>query len=72
MIQAARDFKGDWVLTDTAREGDSKAFLQATKPWSILVPAEEHQILVLNEKFEEQSMQAGIDSLELGNDFIVE
>lgn len=72
MVQAARDFSGNWVLIDTAREGDSKSFLQATKPWSILVPSAEHQIMVLNEKLEERSLQAGIDSLELGSDFIIE
>jgi hypothetical protein len=72
MVQAARDFAGNWILIDTSREGDSKAFLQATKPWSVLVPAIEHQITVLNEKLEERSLQAGIDSLELGHDFIIE
>jgi hypothetical protein len=71
MVQAARDFSGQWILLDTAREGDTKAHLQATKPWSVLVPALEHQIHVLNEKMEERSLQAGIDSLELGHDFII-
>jgi hypothetical protein len=72
MVQAARDFSGHYVLLDTAREGDQKAFLQASKPWSVLVPASEHQISVLNDKLEELSLQAGIDMLELGQDFIIE
>jgi hypothetical protein len=57
---------------DTAREEDAKAHLQASKPWSVLVPAIEHQIAVLNDKLEERSLQAGIDLLELGHDFIIE
>ena len=72
IVQAARDFNGQYVLLDTAREGDPKASLKASKPWSVLVPAEEHQITVMNEKMEERSEQAGIDALELGHDFIIE
>lgn len=72
MVQAARDFKGKYVLLDTSREGDKKTYLKATKPWSVLVSAQEHQIAVLNEKYERSSSQAGIDLLELGEDFIIE
>jgi hypothetical protein len=72
MVQAARDFSGNYVLLDTAREGDVKTFLQASKPWSVLVPALEHQITVQDDKFELKSLQSGIDSLELGHDFIIE
>jgi hypothetical protein len=72
MVQSARDFTGKYVLIDTAREGVVRASLQATKPWSVLVPAYEHQITVLVEKQEEQSMQAGVEYLELGEDFIIE
>ncbi|MFA0964169.1 baseplate J/gp47 family protein [Roseivirga sp. BDSF3-8] len=72
MIQAAWDLGGKYVLLDTAREGDERPYLQATKPWSVLVPAQVHQIKVLNETTELHSKQAGIDSLELGYDFIIE
>ena len=72
MIQTARDFQGRHMLLDTAREGDPKPYLNATKPWSVLVSANVHQITVLNEKMEQQSRQAGINYLELGEDFIVE
>ncbi len=72
MVQAARDFSGHYVLLDTAREGNHKAFLQASKPWSVLVPDTEHQIAVLSDKLEERSLQAGIDILKLGQDFIIE
>ncbi|MCU0429384.1 MAG: DUF1080 domain-containing protein [Cytophagaceae bacterium] len=72
MVQAARDFNGNYVLIDTAREGDVKTYLQASKPWSVLVPALEHQITVQDDKNEMKSIQSGIDSLELGHDFIIE
>ncbi|MGB3180930.1 MAG: baseplate J/gp47 family protein [Cyclobacteriaceae bacterium] len=72
MIQAAWDLGGKYVLLDTAREGDERPFLQATKPWSVLVPAQVHQIRVLNETTELRGQQAGIESLELGYDFIIE
>lgn len=71
IVQAARDITGNYVLIDTAREGDEKDGLKATKPWSVLVPSDQHQITVLIDKKEEQSMQAGIDYLELGGDFII-
>ncbi len=72
MIQIAQDPSGKYVLLDTAREDDAKSFLQATKPWATLIPAEEHQISILDEKEEIKSHQAGIEDLELGNDFIIE
>ncbi|MCX2742693.1 baseplate J/gp47 family protein [Mangrovivirga sp. M17] len=72
MIQVARDYQGNHQLIDTARVNSEKSSLTATKPWSVLVPAPEHQISVLINKSEEVSRQAGIDYLELGHDFIIE
>lgn len=71
IVQAARDITGNYILLDTAREGDEKDGLNATKPWSVLVPSSQHQITVLIDKKEEQSKQAGINYLELGGDFII-
>lgn len=71
IVQAARDITGNYVLLDTAKEGDEKDGLKATKPWSVLVPSDQHQITVLINRKEEQSKQAGIEYLELGNDFII-
>ncbi|PIB35022.1 hypothetical protein BFP72_06250 [Reichenbachiella sp. 5M10] len=72
MIQVARNVQGTYVLVDTAREGKSIGALKATKPWSILVPAPEHQISVLIDHEDQRSRQAGIDYLQLGQDFIIE
>lgn len=72
MVQVSRDLDGYYQLIDTAREGGKSSALVATKPWSVLVPAPEHQISVLIDKSEERSRQAGIDYLELGHDFIIE
>ncbi len=72
MIQVAQDFLGKFVLLDTARAGDEKSFLKATKPWSVLIPSEDHQITILNERDEITPSQAGIDDLELGSDFIIQ
>ncbi|NMM48469.1 baseplate J/gp47 family protein [Marinigracilibium pacificum] len=72
MIQVAKDYSGQFQLIDTARVNSEKSSLTATKPWSVLVPAPEHQISVLINKSEEVSRQAGIDYLELGHDFIIE
>jgi len=73
MVQVSRDLNGDYQLVDTAREEDQDtASLQATKPWSILVPAPEHQISELEGESGLRPRHAGIDSLELGHDFVVE
>ncbi|UXX77737.1 baseplate J/gp47 family protein [Reichenbachiella carrageenanivorans] len=76
MIQVSRDVNGEYQLVDTAREGagDIGGSLHATKPWSVLVPAPEHQISVIkHEGMDAQdSRQAGIDLLELGHDFVIE
>ncbi|KOY86180.1 hypothetical protein AD998_08480 [bacterium 336/3] len=71
MIQVAQDFRGRFVLIDTSREGDEKPYLQATKPWSVLVPMAEHQIKLIDDKEEIRAKQAGIDDLELGSDLII-
>ena len=71
MVQAARNITGNYVLIDTASEGGEKAGLKATKPWSVLIPADQHQFNILSSKTDEESLQAGIDYLELGNDFII-
>lgn len=71
MVQAARNISGNYVLIDTAQEGEEKAGLKATKPWSVLIPANQHQFTILSGKNDESSTQAGIDYLELGNDFII-
>ncbi len=72
MVQTAQDFQGDFILLDTAREGDAKSFLRATKPWSALIPAEQHQITLINNREEMNAMQAGISDLGLGDEFIIE
>jgi hypothetical protein len=71
MVQAARNITGNYELIDTAEEGQGKGGLKATKPWSVLVPADNHQFTILSDKYDEDSAQAGIDYLELGNDFII-
>lgn len=71
MVQAARNITGNYVLIDTAKEGDEKAGLRATKPWSVLIPADQHQFTLLSGRTDENSAPAGIDYLELGNDFII-
>lgn len=71
IVQAARDITGNYVLLDTADESGDKAGLRATKPWSLLVPADQHQFTILSDKKDQDSQQAGIDYLELGNDFII-
>ena len=39
MVQIAVDILDRYILLDTARENDIKSFLEATKPWSALIPA---------------------------------
>jgi hypothetical protein len=71
MVQAARDITGNYILLDTAREGDPSSGLKATKPWSVLVPADQHHFSIIVDRKEQSSMQAGIEYLELGQDFII-
>ncbi len=71
MLQTAQDFRGQYQLWDTANLENPTSFLQGTKPWSVLIPAPEHQINILDEKNEIPPTQAGIGNLEVGMDFIV-
>lgn len=88
MTQTAQDFRSNHILLDTAtsvwvyndkddtysveQRETPKTFLQATKPWSILVPALEHQLLTLDEKNEIIPTKAGIHNLQIGIDFVIE
>lgn len=68
MIQTAIDFDDKHILLDTARTGEEKDFLEATKPWSVLVPADVHQIYIDDAAVARQS---GVGSLYIGQDFII-
>ncbi|GAB4477586.1 MAG: hypothetical protein OHK0057_27460 [Thermoflexibacter sp.] len=68
MTQTAIDFNGKNILLDTARVGEEKDFLEATKPWSVLVPADIHQIYIDDATTPRQS---GVGSLYIGQDFII-
>ncbi|BDD06431.1 baseplate J/gp47 family protein [Aureibacter tunicatorum] len=72
MIQTAKGLNGDHVLIDTARKSENSDILTATQPWAALVPAQNHQIEVLNDRSDKGIDQAGITDLELGQDFIID
>ena len=72
MIQIAQDFRNNNILLDTAETEVHKTYLQATKPWSILVPSAEHQLLTLNDNNEVMPTKAGIHNLQIEVDFVVE
>jgi hypothetical protein len=71
MVQVAQDFRGQFMLLDTADFGNAKTFLQATKPWSVLVPASSHQISILDEKNEVIAVRAGVGNLQISSDFVI-
>jgi hypothetical protein len=52
--------------------GTPRAFLQATKPWAVLVPAEKHQLVATNEKKEVIATKAGVGNLQVSIDLVVE
>ncbi|GJM63448.1 hypothetical protein [Persicobacter diffluens] len=72
IVQTAQKYNGQFTLIDTAREGESKDRLKATKPWSILISAKQHQIELIEEGEDIKAEQAGISHLSLGDDFIIE
>ncbi|MCU0443436.1 MAG: baseplate J/gp47 family protein [Microscillaceae bacterium] len=71
MVQVAQDFRGQFMLLDTADAENTKTFLQATKPWSVLVPASAHQISILDEKNEVIAVRAGVGNLQISSDFVI-
>ena len=64
MVQIARDFSGDYIANDTELEGVSQ--IQATKPWSILVPFNEHQITIVNIDEEIKPIVTGVTQSRIG------
>ncbi|MCC5946167.1 MAG: baseplate J/gp47 family protein [Bernardetiaceae bacterium] len=71
MLQTAKNPFGEYELIDTARENSSRDTLEATRPWSLLVPAEESYFEVIGLKSERIAQQVGIGSLSIGDDFIL-
>ena len=72
MVQTAVDLNGNHLLIDTARTKENHETLEATQPWSALVPSSNHQIEVISTNEDKNYTQAGITDLELGQDFIID
>jgi len=60
-----------FTLEDTAKSGTSLDRIWASKPWSALVPVEQHQVSFLKRDFYARAEVTAIDSMRLGTDFIV-
>ncbi|ANQ52269.1 hypothetical protein MY04_4934 [Flammeovirga sp. MY04] len=63
LIKNERKFK----LVDTAQEDYTHSFIEASKPWSVLTSAANHEVYINNKNND----KAGINNLELGIDLIV-
>ena len=62
---------GDFGLGDTARESYKLESVKAFRPWSLLVPCEEHAIDFLDVDEYEYPQPTAIDRMRLGTDFII-
>lgn len=72
VLQIAKDFRGRFILIDSARLEGGKNFISATKPWSVLVPFAEHDLTVVDEELSVQTEPAGIGQLKLGSELVIE
>ncbi|MEM6726785.1 MAG: hypothetical protein AAF598_22295 [Bacteroidota bacterium] len=58
-------------LEDTARDMSHTPLIQASTPWSVLVPLENHPISFLDREAYQSPDPAGIDTMIVGTDFII-
>lgn len=80
MIQISKGIDGRYKRIDTAREINIdnideikiKSYLEAQHPWSKLIPTQKHYFTELKVETEIRPSQAGIDTLGLDEEFIID
>ena len=80
MIQIAKGIDGRYKRIDTAQEFNPdiqediivKPYLEAEYPWSKLIPTRKHYFRELDEATELKAGQAGIDTLGLDEEFVID
>ena len=72
MLQVSRQ-EEDYGLEDTAiRSTDAdEGIIYASRPWSVLVPFEEHPISIISSTERIDPTKAGIENLVIGEDFVL-
>lgn len=70
IVQVIND-EGFYSLEDTARDMSHTPVIQASTPWSVLVPLDNHPISFLDREAYQSPDPAGIDTMIVGTDFII-
>ncbi|MEM9819415.1 MAG: hypothetical protein AAF985_00025 [Bacteroidota bacterium] len=63
--------EGYFTLTDSARSQQNSSTIQASMPWSVLVPVEKHQINLISKEVFKSSEITLINKMRLGTEFII-
>lgn len=61
----------DFFLEDTERPNSNSEVVTANRPWSVLVPVEEHQLTFLDEAANQSAQVTALDGMRLETDFII-
>jgi len=71
LIHIAKDFLNRYVINDTASQTTLRDYIQATKPWAVLVPYEEHIVGMSKVGVAEYAEPTGVGQLKIGNEFVI-
>jgi hypothetical protein len=63
--------KGKFNISDSASNRGTNNELQSTSPWSVLIPSEEHEIELIEQKKGALPEETKINTMKIGSDFVI-
>ena len=71
LVHVKEETTSYYTIEDTAESGSNTEVLQASRPWSVLVPVRLHQFILVDDESFLPPEIAAIDSMRLETDFVV-
>ena len=63
--------KGKFNISDSAMNNGTNNLLKSTSPWSVLIPSDEHDIEIIDQKKGALPEETKINTMKIGSDFII-
>ena len=63
--------KGKYNISDSASKQGTNNILQSTSPWSVLIPSDEHDIELIEQKKGVLPEETKINTMKIGSDFVI-
>jgi hypothetical protein len=71
IVAVTQDASGEFKVIDTANQDDLLKTVEATSPWSVMVPVSSHNFEIIDEMVHEAPEKAAIETMRLESDFVI-